>query len=238
MNISFAEPPPPRPTVPCPKCPRLFFNNQGLGVHVKTEHRGVAKIGITRWCSKAGKGGAPSAVLPWGGVPSGRCWHVTFNHEARVGAGSSAPKGSVTFVLQPLREGVEKNVVSDGFPGAEPARKQTRGAETRRSYSMREKASIVEELRELEGRKQEVRAHFNMTPLIYLEHKPGISRSNISKWQQEEHTIVADAADKVKGALMKKTSPDRSGGFLKLRRRCTRCTLHGARRRCGSQRGG
>eukprot|EP00903_Cladosiphon_okamuranus_P018578 g17101.t1 len=139
MNISFAEPPPPGPTVPCPKCPRLFFNNQGLGVH-------------------------------------------------------------------PMREGGEKNVVSDGFPAAETARKHTRGAETRRSYSTREKASIVEELRELEGRKQEVRAHFNMTPLIYLEHKSGISRSNISKWQQEEDTIVADAADKVKGALMRKTS--------------------------------
>lgn len=62
----------------------------------------------------------------------------------------------------------------DGFPATEKeARKQTRGAETRRSYSMREKAAVVEELRELEARTQEVRAHINMTPLSYLEHKSG-----------------------------------------------------------------
>lgn len=113
----------------------------------------------------------------------------------------------MTFVLQPLRTAAENDMMSDGFPATEKeARKQTRGAESRRPYSARMKASVVEELRELEARAQEVRAHFNQTPLSYLEHKSGIAMSNISKWQKDEHNIMAEAADKIKGALMKKTS--------------------------------
>ncbi|CAM9872033.1 unnamed protein product [Ectocarpus sp. 6 AP-2014] len=58
------------------------------------------------------------------------------------------------------------------------------------------------ELRDLESRSTEVRAHFGMTPLFYLEYKSGISASNISKWQKDEDSLVQQAADKVRSSLM------------------------------------
>ncbi|CAM9910425.1 unnamed protein product [Pylaiella littoralis] len=205
MRITFPDPPPPSPKVPCPKCNRLFFNNQGLGVHVKTDHKDDVRIGVTRWCSTTRNVVDPSSTLPWSGVPSGRCWHVQFNHQA---SGPATPAGSVTFVLRPKRNGVgEDNMVTDGFPATEEeAPKKTRGAEHRRQYDVREKVSVVEQLRELESRAQEVRAHFIATPLQYLADITGISAPNISKWQRDEAKYVAAAADSVKKKLFDTTS--------------------------------
>eukprot|EP00903_Cladosiphon_okamuranus_P021062 g19348.t1 len=157
MDITFPDPSPATPKVPCPKCHRLFFSNQGLGVHVKTDHKDDVRIGVTRWCSTARAVVDPPSTLPWSGVPSGRCWRVTFHHQA---SGLASPAGSVTFVLQ--RDGVDKDTaIGDGFPAPEKeAPKKTRGADHRRQYDPREKLSVVEQLRELESRAQEVPTGF------------------------------------------------------------------------------
>ncbi|CAB1096252.1 unnamed protein product [Ectocarpus sp. CCAP 1310/34] len=103
-----------------------------------------------------------------------------------------------------LRPGVERNnnLVNDGFSQSESPPKKTCGAASRRRYTSREKVGVIQELRDLESRSAEVRARFGMTPLFYLEHKSGISASNISKWQKDEDSLVQQAADKVRSCLM------------------------------------
>ena len=103
-EITFA-PQPLRPTVTRPKCPHVIVNTRDHGVHFKTYHRNDVQTGARHWFTTTRRGKCTSAVIPWDGVGTGRCWRVALDH-ANIGAGNFLRcRRSEIFVLQPVDNG-------------------------------------------------------------------------------------------------------------------------------------
>ena len=184
--------------VPCSMCSCTFANRQGLGMHTKAMHGdGQAREGV-RLKGMPGNGGG-RAVLPWDTAGPGRCWTVQFNHPAPGSSYSSAPNSAAKFVLK--RKGLVKTELEEGLVTPDRA-KQTRGASTRKRYTFRQKASVISNLRMLEGLSKEIWASDKLTPQQLLEAQTKIHHSLISKWAKDEENIVLRAGQEGAAALL------------------------------------
>ncbi|CAB1110332.1 unnamed protein product [Ectocarpus sp. CCAP 1310/34] len=118
-GITF-PPPAPERRIPCPHCPMTFVNEQGLGIHVKTQHSNANMsngLRLQRMLGKTPKG----YVQPWEEAGPGRCWHVKVD----------GATGAASFVLQRKRFR-DLDLESDGFTDRKV--KETRGAVKRKRY--------------------------------------------------------------------------------------------------------
>ncbi|CAB1114840.1 unnamed protein product [Ectocarpus sp. CCAP 1310/34] len=118
-GINF-PPPAPERRLPCPHCPMTFVNEQGLGIHVKTQHSNANMsngLRLQRMQGKTPKG----YVQPWEEAGPGRCWHVKVD----------GATGAASFVLQRKRFR-DLDLESDGFTDRKV--KETRGAAKRKRY--------------------------------------------------------------------------------------------------------
>ncbi|CAB1101004.1 unnamed protein product [Ectocarpus sp. CCAP 1310/34] len=193
-GISF-PPPTPESRRSCPHCPMTFVNEQGLGIHVRTQHSSANMsngVRLRRMLRKDVGG----SVLPWEAAGPGRCWHVKFDHAT----------GTASFVLQRKRF-LDLDLDSDGFMDRKP--KDTRGAPKRRRYDFRVKAHAVNQLRILQDNAEDLWKDEQRTPLQFLEDRLKIPYSNIVKWAKNEKELVAAAADDVKKSLLAKQQPKR-----------------------------
>ncbi|CAB1101345.1 unnamed protein product [Ectocarpus sp. CCAP 1310/34] len=77
-GISF-PPPTPESRRSCPHCPMTFVNEQGLGIHVRTQHSSANMSNGVRLLRMLRKD-VGGSVLPWEAAGPGRCWHVKFDH--------------------------------------------------------------------------------------------------------------------------------------------------------------
>lgn len=160
-------------------------------MHTKAVHGGEQ-------AREGGKnGGKP--VLPWETAGPGRCWTVKFNHPAPGSSYSSAPNSAAKFVLK--RKAYVKMELADGIVTPERA-KQTRGASSRKRYTFRQKASVISNLRMLEGLSKEIWASDKLTPQQLLEAQTKIHHSLISKWAKDEENIVQRAEQEGAAALL------------------------------------
>ncbi|CAB1108959.1 unnamed protein product [Ectocarpus sp. CCAP 1310/34] len=193
-GISF-PPPTPESRRSCPHCPMTFVNEQGLGIHVRTQHSSANMsngVRLRRMLRKDEQG----SVLPWEAAGPGRCWHVKFDHAT----------GTASFVLRRKRF-LDLDLDSDGFMDRKP--KDTRGAPKRRRYDFRFKAHAVNQLRILEDNAEDLWKEEQRTPLLFFEDRLKIPYSNIVKWAKNEKELVAAAADDVKKSLLAKQQPKR-----------------------------
>ena len=156
----------PLATIPCPKCPMTFLNQQGLGNHLRSRHPPVVGVSVAEAFKRSWSRGP--ADLPWEDSGSGRCWVVQVQFEVKDGGGRF-PK-SVKFKLQPRAaktvDPSEDPSMYDGFmPETEEKGPGRSGAPSRRSYTHRYKASMATRLREMESRKKDIICTFGMAPL-------------------------------------------------------------------------
>ncbi|CAB1114535.1 unnamed protein product [Ectocarpus sp. CCAP 1310/34] len=153
-GINF-PPPAPERRIPCPHCPMTFVNEQGLGIHMKTQHSNANMpngLRLQRMLVKTPKG----YVQPWGEAGHGRCWHVKVD----------GATGAASFVLQRKRFR-DLDLESDGFTDRKV--KETRGAVKRKRYDFRFKAHVVTQLRLLQEDAADLFKEEQLTPLQYLE---------------------------------------------------------------------
>ena len=136
--------------------------------------------------------GVTIVPLPWDGNPIGPCWRVRFYHKATGVDPTWRVAGTVAFEIQPM---TSPKPLKEG-PG-------TCGAASRRSYTAREKARPIVQLRELENRSLVVWGWHGMSPLQCLSLKTGVPSANISKCLLEEAGFVKEPAKKVTSGLMK-----------------------------------
>ncbi|CAB1100758.1 unnamed protein product [Ectocarpus sp. CCAP 1310/34] len=132
-----------------------FVSEQGLGIHVRTQHSSANMsngVRLRRMLRKNLEG----RVLPWGEAGPGRCWHVKVDDAT----------GAASFVLQRKRF-LDLDLESDGFMDRKT--KETRGAPKRRRYNYRFKANAVNQLRILEHNAADLWNEEERTPLQYLE---------------------------------------------------------------------
>ncbi|CAB1106727.1 unnamed protein product [Ectocarpus sp. CCAP 1310/34] len=193
-GINF-PPPAPERRIPCPHCPMTFVNEQGLGIHVKTQHSNANMsngLRLQRMLGKTPKG----YVQPWGEAGPGRCWHVKVD----------GATGAASFVLQRKRFR-DLDLESDGFTDRKV--KETRGAVKRKRYDFRFKAHVVTQLRLLQEDAADLFKEEQLTPLQYLEDRLKVNYSLIVKWAQDEANIVQSAADDVKQTHLAKQQPKR-----------------------------
>lgn len=172
-----------------------FVNEQGLGIHVRTQHSSANMsngVRLRRMLRKDVGG----SVLPWEAAGPGRCWHVKFDHAT----------GTASFVLRRKRF-LDLDLDSDGFMDRRP--KDTRGAPKRRRYDFRFKAHAVNQLRILQDNAEDLWKEEERTPLQFLEDRLKIPYSNIVKWAKKEKELVAAAADDVRKSLLAKQQPKR-----------------------------
>ncbi|CAB1099009.1 unnamed protein product [Ectocarpus sp. CCAP 1310/34] len=163
-GISF-PPPTPESRRSCPHCPMTFVNEQGLGIHVRTQHSSVNMsngVRLRRMLRKDVGG----SVLPWEAAGPGRCWHVKVDHATET----------ASFVLQRKRF-LDLDLESDGFMDRKP--KDTRGAPKHRRYDFRFKAHAVNQLRILQDNAEDLWKEEQRTPLQFLEDRLKIPYSNI-----------------------------------------------------------
>ncbi|CAM9353811.1 unnamed protein product [Laminaria digitata] len=186
-------------------CPCTFANRQGLGMHTKAMHAGEQAQEGVRLKGALGAGGKP--VLPWNTAGPGRCWTVQFNHPAPGSSYSSAPNSAAKFVLK--RKPFLKLDWEEGMITPDKT-KQTRGASSRKRYTFRQKASVISNLRMLEGVSKEIWASDKLTPQQLLEAQTKIHHSLISKWAKDEANIVLRAGQEGAAALLEevRTSMD------------------------------
>ncbi|CAB1106733.1 unnamed protein product [Ectocarpus sp. CCAP 1310/34] len=226
-GISF-PPPTPESRRSCPHCRMTFVNEQGLGIHVRTQHSSAKMSNDVRLRRMLRKD-VGGSVLPWEAAGPGRCWHVKFDHAT----------GTASFVLQRKRF-LDLDLDSDGFMDRKP--KDSRGAPKRRRYDFRFKVHAVNQLRILQDNaedlwKEEQRTRFQRydfrfkvhavnqlrilqdnaedlwkeeqrTRFQYLEDRLKIPYSNIVKWAKNDKELVAAAADDVKKSLLAKQQPE------------------------------
>ena len=106
---------------------------------------------------------------------------MRFHHKTTGVNPTCRVASTVAFELQPMSKG-DQGIVADDFtlellkegPGL-------CGPASRRSYTAREKASAIMQLRELESRSREVWKWHGMSPLQYLSLKIRVCNANISK---------------------------------------------------------
>ncbi|CAB1107192.1 unnamed protein product [Ectocarpus sp. CCAP 1310/34] len=161
----------------CPHCPMTFVNEQGLGIHVRTQHSSANMsngVRLRRMLRKNLEG----RVLRWIEAEPGRCWHVKVDDVT----------GAASFVLQ-RKHFLDLDLESDGFMDHDS--KETRGAPQAQAIRLQDNATDL--------LKEEER-----TPLQYFEDRLKVHYSNIVKWAKDEKAIVAAAADDVKKSLLAK----------------------------------
>ncbi|CAB1117664.1 unnamed protein product [Ectocarpus sp. CCAP 1310/34] len=193
-GISF-PPPAPESRRSCPHCPMTFVNEQGLGIHVRTQHSSANLsngVRLRRMLRKNLEG----SVLPWEEAGPGRCWHVKVDDAT----------GAASLVIQRKRF-LDLDLESDGFMDRET--KEPRGAPKHRRYDDRFKANAVNQLRILEGNAVDLWKEEERTPPQYLEDRLKVHYSNIVSWAKDEKATVAEAADDVKKSLLAKQQPKR-----------------------------
>ncbi|CAB1106446.1 unnamed protein product [Ectocarpus sp. CCAP 1310/34] len=193
-GISF-PPPAPESRRSCSHCSTIFVNEQGLGIHVRTQHSSANMsngVRLRRMLRKNLEG----RVLPWGEAGPGSCWQVKVDDAT----------GAASVVLQRKRF-LDLDLESDGFMDRET--KETRGAPKRRRYDYSFKVNAVNQLRILEDNAADLWKEEERTPLQYLEDRLRVHYSNIVKWAKDEKAIVAAAADDVKKSLLAKQQPKR-----------------------------
>ncbi|CAB1119497.1 unnamed protein product [Ectocarpus sp. CCAP 1310/34] len=176
-GISF-PPPTPESRRSCPHCPMTFVNEQGLGIHVRTQHSSANMsngVRLRRMLRKDVGG----SVLPWEAAGPGRCWHVKLDHAT--------------------------GTASEGFMDRKP--KDTREAPKRRRYDFRFKAHAFNQLRILQDNAEDLWKEEQRTPLQFMEDRLKIPYSNIVKWAKNEKELVTAAADDVKKSLLAKQQP-------------------------------
>ena len=166
-------------------------------MHTKAMHGDGLAHGGKRLKGMLGKNGG-RAVLPWEAAGPGRCWTVQFNHPAPGSSYSTAPNSAAKFVLK--RKPFVKMEL-DGDLRTPEKTKQTRGASTRKRYSFTQKASVIRNLRLLEGVAKEILASDKLTPQQLLEAQTNIHHSLISKWAKNEKNIVLRAEQEGAGLL-------------------------------------
>lgn len=173
-----------------------FVNEQGLGIHVRTQHSSANMSSGAQLRRMLRKDVEEGRDLPWEAAGPGRCWHVKVD----------GATGAASFVLQRKRF-LDLDFDGDGFMDRKP--KETRGAPKRRRYDFRFKAQAVNQLRILQDNADDLWKEEERTPLQYLEDRLKIPYSNIVKWAQNEKELVAAAADDVKKSLLAKQQPKR-----------------------------
>ena len=110
-----------------------------------------------------------------------------------VDEGSTSWKaGCAVFELQPESKGLGN---LEGFPQAPRGRAYV-GVDSRRRYSAREKANVMQ-LCEVEGRAKEVKYAFDLVAQQYVTEKTEVSVSNICKRQLVEDDVMLAASDTV-----------------------------------------
>ncbi|CAB1105983.1 unnamed protein product [Ectocarpus sp. CCAP 1310/34] len=155
-----------------------FVNEQGLGIHVRTQYSSANMsngVRLRRMLRKNLEG----RVLPWEEAGSRRCWHVRVDDAT----------GAASFVLQRKRF-LDLDLESDGFMDRET--KETRGAPKRRRYDYRFKANAVNQLRILEDNAADLWKEEERTPLQYLEDRLKVHNSNIVKWAKDEKNTLLE----------------------------------------------
>lgn len=186
-----------------------FVNEQGLGIHVRTQHSSANMSSGAQLRRMLRKDVEEGSDLPWEAAGPGRCWLVKVDDAT----------GAASFVLQRKRF-LDLDFDGDGFMDRKP--KETRGAPKRRRYDFRFKAQAVNQLRILQDNADGLWKEEERTPLQYLEDRLKIPYSNIVKWAQNEKELVAAAADDAPNSNL-------SGGFLRQKRDCTRGSWIGGR---------
>ena len=147
-------------------------------------------------------------LRPRDGVGRGRCWVVRFSNTTEGGSSDSGPNSAAAFVLKPIQY-LRTNLKCDGFSPPQPQSNKPRGAGKRRRYTFREKANVIEKLRSLEARKEDIYRTELLSPQQYLAHESKIDISLISKWASNEAEIVKEASGEVTKDLFAKQSPRR-----------------------------
>ncbi|CAM9663559.1 unnamed protein product [Pylaiella littoralis] len=193
-GISF-PPPAPGSRRQCPHCPMTFVNEQGLGTHVSTQHSTANMYNGLRLQRMLGQD-PNGSVLPWEQAGPGRCWRVKID----------GATGAASFVLQ-RKSFLHMDLDSDGFAKEDQKPKATRGAKQRNRYSFRFKAHVINQLRILQEKAEELWRAEQLTPAQYLEYTLKVHHSLISKWAKEEDENVRLAADDVMKNLMAKQQP-------------------------------
>ncbi|CAB1098732.1 unnamed protein product [Ectocarpus sp. CCAP 1310/34] len=127
---------------PCPHCPMTFVNEQGLGIHVRTQHCS-ANMSNGAQLRRMLRRDSEGSVLPWEASGPRRCWHVKVNDAT----------GAASLVLQRKRF-LDLDLDSDGFMDHKP--KETRGAPKRRRYDFTFKAHAVNHLRILQDNAEDL----------------------------------------------------------------------------------
>ncbi|CAB1096141.1 unnamed protein product [Ectocarpus sp. CCAP 1310/34] len=130
-GISFS-PPAPESRRPCPHCPMTCVNEQGLGIHVRTQHSS-ANMSNGAQLRRLLRKDLERSVLSWEAAGPGRCWLVKVDDAT----------GAASFVLQRKRF-LDLDLDSDGFMDRKP--KETRGAPKSRRYDFRFKAHAVNQM--------------------------------------------------------------------------------------------
>ena len=204
-EVQFPSPPPP-PRVSCRYCLNTFESAQGRGIHDDT----ILKVqrGVDSDCLGWQTRRREDALRSWEGVGRSRCWVVRFSNTTEDGSSDSGPNSAAAFILKPIQY-LRTNLKYDGFSPPQPQPNKAHGAGKRRRYTFREKANVVEKLRSLEARKEDIYRTELLSPPQYLTHEYKIDTSLISKWASNEADFVKEASGEVTKDLFAKQSPRR-----------------------------
>ena len=199
-HVQFPSPPPPS-RVSCRYSLNTFESAQGRGIHETAIHK--VQRGVDGDCLGRQTRRREDALRPWDGVGRGHCWVVRFSNTTEDGSSDSRPNSAAAFILKPI-EYLRTNLKYDGFSPPHPQPNKARGAGKRRRYIFREKADVVEKLRSLEARKEDIYKTELLSPPQYLAHESKIGTSLIIKWASNEAEIVKEASGKVTKDLFAK----------------------------------
>ena len=133
---------------------------------------------------------------------------MRFSNTTEDRSSDSGSNSAAAFILKPIQY-LRANLKYDGFSPPQSQPNKARGAGKRRRYTFREKANVVEKLRSLEARKEDI-CRTELLPLPqYQGHGTKIDTSLISKWASNKAEIVKEASGEVTKDLFAKQSPRR-----------------------------
>ena len=128
---------------------------------------------------------------------------MRFSNTTEDGSSDSGTNSAAALILKSIQY-IRTNLKYDGFWPPQPQPNKARGAGKRRRYTFREKANVVDKLRSLEARKEDIYRTELLSPPLYLAHESKIDTSLISKWASNEAEIVKEASDEVMNNLFAK----------------------------------
>ena len=133
---------------------------------------------------------------------------MRFSNTTEDGSSASGPNSEAAFIPKTIQY-LRTNLKYDGFSPPQPQPNKARGAGKRRRYIFREQAYVVEKLRSLEARKEDIYRMELLSAPQYLAHESKIDTSLISKWASNEAEIVKEASGEVTKDLFAKQAPRR-----------------------------